>query len=123
MNAREWAPVVLRLGLAALFLWFGLSQLADPSLWTSWVPAWATGFGLESEVIVLLNGSFEMIAGALLAFGIYTRWVSAVLTLHMLVIVIDIGFSPIGIRDAAIGMSTLALALFGEDRYSLLKRL
>ncbi len=115
-TARAFAPVVLRLGLAMLYLWFGFSEVVDAASWLSWVPQWATDLShLDAHTIVLLNGSFEVVAGALLAIGIAVRWMALLLALHMLLIVVDIGLTAIGMRDLALSISTLALSLGGSD--------
>lgn len=116
----EWGIFVLRAGLAVLFLWFGFSQLLDQSQWTSWVPQWAMNLtGLEAEMIVLLNGGFEIAFGVLLALGLYMRPAAALLGLHLAVLVFEIGLTPIGLRDFAIMMASFALALMPPDPYSL----
>lgn len=116
----EWGIFILRIGLSILFLWFGFSQFLDQSIWVSWVPAWATNLtGLEAEMIVLLNGGFEIAFGVLLALGLYTRIAAVLLGLHLAVLVFEIGLSPIGLRDFAIMMATFALALLPSDPYSL----
>jgi len=115
-----YAPVILRIGLAFLFLWFGFSQLLNTASWISWVPAWAPALShLGVDDIVMLNGSFEIIAGAFLAIGIWVRWAALLLGLHLLVIVGDIGLSAIGVRDLALSLSTFALSAFGSDRWTL----
>lgn len=117
----DTAALVLRLGLAALYLWFGISEVMNVAQWTSWVPAWATArTGMDVQTIVLLNGGFEIAMGALLAFGILTRWVALILALHMFLLVFDIGLTAIGVRDFAIATSTLALAILGGGRIALL---
>jgi len=114
------APVVLRLGLAALYLWFGLSQLLSPEAWTIWVPAWAVSLlALDAQTVVLLNGGLETAAGAFLAFGIFARYAALLLALHVFIIIVDMGATAIGVRDFAIALSTLALALGGSDWLSL----
>ncbi len=121
---QKYAPVVLRLGLAILYLWFGVSEITNTGAWTTWVPAWATAMtGLSAETIVQLNAAFEILAGALLAIGLLTRWIALALGLHMVLLVFEIGFNAIGMRDFAIMMATFALALFGADAYTLDKRL
>jgi uncharacterized membrane protein YphA (DoxX/SURF4 family) len=116
----DLAPVVLRLGLAAVYIWFGVSQFANPNMWTSLVPAWASGiFGLSSTTVVHLNGIFEVIAGALLAFGIGVRLVSGLLFVHLLIIASHLGIGPVGVRDFGLSFATLALFLFGEDEHCL----
>ncbi len=113
---REYAPVVLRLGLAAVYAWFGTSQLIDASAWVTLVPTWATGiFGLTAVDVVHLNGLFEVIGAFLLGAGISIRWVAGLLAVHLFVITSHLGFSAVGVRDFGLSMATLASALFGDD--------
>jgi uncharacterized membrane protein YphA (DoxX/SURF4 family) len=101
---------VLRMGLAALFLWFGFSQLMDGVNWVSWVPEWAPAFlHIPPAMIVLLNGAFEVIAGTLIAINVLTAPAALLLALHLAVIVFDIGFSAIGVRDFGLMAATFAL--------------
>ena len=119
-KARAYAPVVLRIGLAVLYLWFGFSEVTNVQMWTSYVPSWATSMsGLSVDTVVLFNGLFEIAMGTLLALGFLVRWVALILALHMLLIVFDIGLTAIGMRDLAIATSTLALSLFGSDGLTL----
>lgn len=112
MTSHEWGVTILRLGLAAMFLWFGFSQLLDGINWVSWVPEWAVNtLHLPPAMIVLANGAFEVVAGALIAFNVLTRWVALALALHLAVITLEIGLSQIGVRDFGLTMATLALAL------------
>ncbi|OGG71258.1 hypothetical protein A3F27_00125 [Candidatus Kaiserbacteria bacterium RIFCSPHIGHO2_12_FULL_53_13] len=115
-----YAPVVLRFALSALFLWFGLSQITNPAAWIAWVPEWTISIlGLNSATIVLLNGGFETIFGILLAVGIWTRWVALLLALHLFFIAYEVGYNDTGIRDLALAISTLAVSLFGPDKFTL----
>lgn len=116
-SSNQWGVLILRLSLAVLFLWFGFSQLLDGFNWVGWVPEWAVSLlHIPPAMIVLLNGAFEVVAGSLLALNILTRWAALALGLHLLVLVFDIGLTPIGVRDFAIMMATFALALFSFDR-------
>lgn len=117
MTRLEWGILVLRLGLAALFLWFGISQLVDSVNWVSWVPEWAVNtLHIPPAMIVLANGAFEVIAGALIACNILTRWAALVLALHLAVITAEIGMTQIGVRDFGLTMATLALALLTSSQ-------
>jgi len=109
---------VLRFGLAAVFLWFGFSQLMDSAAWIGWVPEWTSLFGITPNLIVLVNGTFEVIAGALLVAGFFVRPVALLLALHLVLITIEIGFNETGVRDFGLTMATFALALLWspEDR-------
>jgi uncharacterized membrane protein YphA (DoxX/SURF4 family) len=110
MSQQEIGVLILRLGLAAVFLWFGFSQLLDSVNWVSWVPEWAVNFlRIPPAMIVLLNGAFEVIAGGLIALNILTRWAALGLALHLAVITFDIGLNAIGIRDFGLMAATFAL--------------
>ncbi len=124
MNAgSKFAPVVLRFGLVALFLWFGLSQITDPAAWVAWVPeGTASALGLSAATLVLLNGIFETALGIVLAIGFWTRWAALLLSLHLFVIAYEVGYNDIGVLEFALAISTLALSLFGADAYTLDRR-
>ena len=119
----SFAPVVLRAALVVLFLWFGLSQLTNPSGWVSWIPAWALTLGIPDTTIVLLNGAFETILGAALLAGYFTRIAALLLSLHLFFIAYEIGYNDIGVRDFALALSTLALAMMEPDQLTLDKRM
>lgn len=113
LASHEWGVLVLRLGLAALFLWFGFSQLLDGLNWVGWVPAWAVEvLNIPPAMIVLGNGAFEVIMGGFLAFNVLTRWAALALALHLAVITVEIGMNEIGVRDFGLTMATLALVFF-----------
>ncbi len=115
-KASRYAPVVLRLGLVAVYIWFGVSQIVNSNAWTGLVPGWATGLsGMSAGTIVQFNGWFELVAGTLLAVGIYVRIVAGLLFLHLLVIVSHLGATAIGVRDFGLSMATLAIVLHGDD--------
>lgn len=117
-KAHIFAPVVLRLGLAFLFLWFGFSQISNPSEWLSWLPSWTSSLPISATTIVLLNGAFETVFGILLAIGFLTRWAAALLAIHLFVIAYEIGYNDIGIRDFCLAIASVSVALFGKDDYS-----
>src|SRR3989344_1577 len=117
-----YALPLLRAGLVVLFLWFGFSQVTAPGDWLAWVPEWTNALGISASTIVLLNGAFEVILGALLAVGFYTRAAAFLLSLHLLFIAYEVGYNDIGVRDLSLAIATLALALFGPDQYTIDKR-
>lgn len=117
MTSHEWGKTILRLGLAAMFLWFGFSQLLDGVNWVSWVPEWAPAlFHIPPAMIVLLNGAFEVVAGCLIACNILTRWAALALAAHLALITFEIGMTQIGVRDFGLTMATLALAFLAETK-------
>lgn len=117
MPQMKWGLLILRLGLAAVFLWFGFSQLLDGLSWVGWVPDWAVAFlRIPPAMIVLANGLFEVALGALLAVGVWVRISATVLAVHLAIITFDIGLTAIGVRDLGLTLATLALALLSERK-------
>jgi uncharacterized membrane protein YphA (DoxX/SURF4 family) len=113
-----YAPIVLRLAISAVYVWFGVSQITNGASWTGLVPDWATTLsGMEALTIVHFNGVFEVIAGTLLAIGFYARPIAALLAAHLFVITTHIGLTATGIRDFGLSFATLSVALFGEDTW------
>ncbi len=116
---RNLAPVVVRLGLAMVFLWFGSNQILNQEMWTSLIPEWVTSFtGFDAATIVTLNGMSEIALAVLLAFGMYIRVVATLLFIHLVMIINELGLSAIGVRDVGLAFAMLAVALHGYDKYS-----
>lgn len=119
----SYAPVVLRIALSILFIWFGVWQLIDPSMWAGFVPAWVAGMMGGAITLVKLNGFAEIVLGLALLAGFQVRIVAVLLALHLFGIAGSIGFSPLGLRDFALAFATVSVALAGADRWSLDRRL
>ena len=114
-----FAPIVLRLGLAGVFIWFGLSQIFDPNAWTSYIPDIAIHMtGISAFTLVIFNGIFEVAMALLLVFGIWVRPIATLLFLHMCGIIASVGLDSIGIRDIAIAAGLLSVMLYGNDLLS-----
>lgn len=110
MSSHEIGLMILRLGLGALFLWFGFSQLLDGINWVGWVPAWAVAvLHIPPAMIVLLNGLVEVVLGALLVCNLWVRIAALLLGLHLALITIEIGLTAIGVRDFGLTIATFAL--------------
>ena len=114
---RQASPAVLRIALALVFLAFGLWQLRDPASVVGWLPAEASMIPIPGATLGLLNGAFEVLFGALLVLGVYTRLSALLLGLHLAGITLTIGFTQVGIRDFGLAFATLAVALYGPDAY------
>lgn len=112
----SFAPLALRLGLAAVFMWFGVSEIMNPAQWTGFIPNWAVSFlGMSAATLVVANGIFEILAAVLLVLNILSRWVAFLLLIHLFVIICEVGLGPIGMRDFGLMIMALALALISED--------
>lgn len=112
MNAHLYGLTLLRLGIASVFLWFGFSQLFDSASWVDIVPLWAVELlNIPPAFIVMGNGAFEIVAGMLIAMRVWVRPIAILLGLHLLVITLEMGLTPTGVRDFGLVTATFALAL------------
>ena len=120
-KSEEFAKPVLRVSMGLVFLWFGPQQISNPGAWTGFVPAFTSFLG-NPENLVIGNAIFELIFGAFLIIGLYTRLSAILLSLHLFGIAISIGITPVGIRDLGLALATLAIFLGGKDKYCLDKK-
>lgn len=115
MSQEKIGQLILRLGLAGVYLWFGVNQLMDGSKWVKVVPEWATSLsGLTAPTIVMMNGILEVVLGILLALGFWMVPVAVILALHLFVIASGFGLTPVGVRDYGLAVATLSLAFLGR---------
>ncbi len=118
IQSSEIGKIVLRISLALVFLYFGIMQLNDPSAWSGFVPEFMTLSFLSANNIVVFNGFMEVVLGTFLVVGLYVRFASLIMSLHLFGIALSIGFYPLGIRDFGLAFATLALFFLGVDRYT-----
>lgn len=120
---KQWstyAPMVLRYGMAAVYLWFGINQLFNPANFIGYLPNFIpTSIAVP---FVYANGVFEIIAGCLLVAGKFTRVVAALLALHLAAITYELGYGDVAVRDFGLMVATAAIVLNGPDKWSLDKR-
>ncbi|HIH38636.1 DoxX family membrane protein [Candidatus Woesearchaeota archaeon] len=135
-TAARYAPVVLRIALSLLFLWFGISQLVNPESFLGYIPDWMYTHGAEMthshplqmmhnipkpsvHVLIMGNGLFETVFGTLLLLGLFTRISAILLSLHLFIIAIGMGYNDITVRDLALAFASISVALYGPDSKSL----
>jgi uncharacterized membrane protein YphA (DoxX/SURF4 family) len=116
MSHKHIGTLVLRLAMAGVYLYFGFSQLFDSVAWTGLVPMWASDMmHVPPAMIVLGNGAFEVVAGALLAAGFWAGPVAVLLAIHLFFIATTFGFSPVGVRDFGLSLATLSLFFLSKE--------
>jgi uncharacterized membrane protein YphA (DoxX/SURF4 family) len=111
--------IILRIGLALVFLWFGFNQLTNPDYWIGFVPSYIIGLGLTAKTFVIINGTAEIILAILLTIGFYTKIVALLLSLHLFSIALSIGWDPIAVRDFGLACAALSLFFLNQDRFTL----
>lgn len=117
---KKYAPAVLRIGLALVFLWFGTQQIFNTGMWTRMIPDYALNLtGLSAITLVHINGAFEIVFGICLLLGFFTRIVSFLLMLHIIHIVTVVGWGGTGVRDFGIAIGMVALFMTGTHSFAL----
>lgn len=104
---------ILRIGLGLVILWFGVEQILNPNSWIGYVPLWLDSL-LTATVVVYINGGFEIIASLLLIFNRFVKLSSLLLSIHLVLIIIELGYNATAIRD--IGILVGLIALFAMER-------
>ena len=117
---QRFAPVFIRLAMGAVFLWFAMAQLQNPSGWVSYLPDFLQNLTFVTPVtIILLNGVFELLAGTFLIVGMYIRVSAILLGVHLFGIALAMGMTAIGVRDFGLSFVTIAVGIAGNDALSL----
>mgnify|MGYP001569950896 CR=1 FL=1 len=114
-NLEKFAKPLLRIAMSLVFLYFGFQQITAPNEWTGFVPNFALSLGVSARGIVIANALLELIFGALLIAGLFTRIAALILSLHLFGIAFSLGFNDLGIRDFGLAFATLAVFLNGAD--------
>ena len=130
---KSYAAIVLRIGMSLVFLWFGLNQLINPESFLGYIPQWIiphSAYIIHEHAIQILhelppithimimgNGIFETIFGLLLILGIYVRMSALLLSVHMLFIMIMLGYNDVAVRDFGILVASTAIFLNGKDKF------
>jgi len=115
---QKFSPIVVRIAIVLLFLWFGFQQATEPGVWIAYLPAWISYLPVTGETFVRLNGSFELIGALLLALGLFTRFLALILGIHLAGIAWTVG-GGVGVRDAALSACTFSLAMSAPDSWTL----
>lgn len=110
------APIVLRIGMSLIILWFGIQQIIDVTSWIGYLPEWTATLPVSQSSLVYLNGSFEIIFGVFMLLGFYTRISALFLALHLFDIVYLVGYDATGMRDLGLAIAISAIFLYGPDR-------
>jgi uncharacterized membrane protein YphA (DoxX/SURF4 family) len=122
------AALALRLGVAFVFLRFGIQKSVDGHAWTILVPAAFTApltaaTGVPDVAWLRLLGYVEVLVGLHVALGLWTRAAAGVAVIVLVGAVIAMGTSGIGTRDVGLLGAAAAIVIQGAGRYGLDARL
>lgn len=116
----KYSNLFLRLGLAAVFVWFGIDKFLNPQHWLSaWVPqsvlTVASNIGIGGLDVVYASGVFELLVGASILSNIFTKIFSILAIVFLVTVLFTFGVSEVLVRDVGLVGGFLAL-LFWPQR-------
>ena len=116
------AHLLLRLGMAAVFVWFGVGSIIHPQDFMSWIPgrlmSMATAVGMSTANAVILLGIVELLVAASLVTGFF---VAPFALLGAVIIALTLfmhGAPDTTARSIGLVAALVALALMPRRRYS-----
>jgi|SRR3989344_5755501 len=120
LQAKYYAPAILRIGMALVFLWFSINQFFFTNNFISFVPESIVSIsGISPAMFVIGNAIIEFIFGAFLILGIHVRTSAFILSLHLFGIAFSLGYNPTMIRDLGLVVATAAIFFYGNDEFCL----
>lgn len=122
-NLRNYSPALARYGVGIVFFIFGISQLLSPENWIRWLPSFILNTNISPLNLIYINGIFDLIVGLLLLTGFFVRIVAFLGSLHLLGIIISLGYNDIAIRDLGLLIVLISVFLHGPDKLSLQTKL
>lgn len=112
MSSITTARWTLILGIAFVFLYFGIEKFTDPKTWIGWMPAWMDGLmGYKVDLWLKVIGATEIVIGAmvLVPVRLVQKIGSLLASLHLVGILTQIGWNDIAVRDTGLLCMTTAL--------------
>lgn len=121
-NSIKTSNLFLRLGLAFVFLWFGVDKFIHPDYWiNAWMPFWLQGalgrLGIGNLNFIYADGIFEVVIGLGFVFNIFVKLLALLTVLFLILVIISFGLNEVTIRDVGLIGAALAL-LFWNGRKS-----
>src|SRR3989338_8072781 len=121
LSSLKLSNLFLRLGLAAVFIWFGIDKFINPQYWlNAWIPqsylALASRVGIDGLDIVYASGIFELLVGASVLSNVFIKIFSVLALIFLVVVLFTFGISEVIIRDVCLMGGFLSLLFWPERR-------
>jgi uncharacterized membrane protein YphA (DoxX/SURF4 family) len=112
----------LRIGLAAVFVWFGIDKFIQPQYWVdAWTPQFAQALaakaGLAATDLMYFIAILEVLVALSLATGFFMQWFAAGAAAFLAVVFAVHGVNEVLVRDIGLIGGLVALVLWPERSY------
>jgi len=120
----RFSNMLLKIGIAAVFMWFGIHKFINPEYWVNaWIPAWLPNLlgylNLTATNFIYIAGIFQILVGLSFLTNVGTRIFALLASIFLLLIIITFGFNgfnEIIVRDIGLLGALLAI-MFWPERY------
>lgn len=110
---------IMRVFLAFVFVWFGISEITDPANWISYMPSFISNWNIDGNFLVQIHGAILVFLSFCLIFKFYLRLTSFLMVLIMLQITFGLflisKFEPNEIIVRDIGLLGLAVGIWLKE--------
>ena len=107
--------LLIRIGLAAVFIYAGIHTLFNYQSWIGFVPGWIQSI-LDPKIFLYLHSGFELILGIFLLIGFFLPITSLLTFFDIFAILIFYGVDDVTFRDFGLMMASLALFLLSREK-------
>ena len=115
MDKKYLASLLLRIGLAFVFIYAGISIFIEPSSWMGFIPGFVDVI-ISKEILLYVHGGMDILLGAWLLSNKKAFYASIVSSIFVFgIIIFNISSLDIIFRDVGILLSSLALAVLSKE--------
>ncbi|HEX8762974.1 MAG TPA: DoxX family membrane protein [Candidatus Saccharimonadales bacterium] len=106
--------LLLRLGLATVFIYAAVASFIDPNEWIGYLPSLLTDH-VDAKTILPFFSVFELTLAAWLLSGVYVRFAGLLAAAALIgIVVFNFSLFAISFRDIGLAFAALALASMPE---------
>lgn len=114
LDNKMLTPLLLRIGLATVFIYAAVSSFLDPNEWIGYLPSFLTSI-VEAETLLPFFSVYELLLAAWLLSGVYVRYVALLCAATLAgIVVFNFALFAISFRDIGLVLAALALAAYKE---------
>ncbi|HUO75918.1 MAG TPA: DoxX family protein [Candidatus Paceibacterota bacterium] len=119
----RYSQFVIRIGLAAVFVWFGVDKFIHPQYWLDArvpqaVQTFAASIRIQPRDLINLIGLFEVLVALSLVTGYFMRYFAVVACAFLLANFVFNGIHLETVRDLGLIGGLVALVIWPERTYS-----
>jgi uncharacterized membrane protein YphA (DoxX/SURF4 family) len=108
------AALMLRIGLAGVFIYAAVSAFKTPAAWISYIPSFGTKF-VSAKVSLDMVSVIQLLVAGLLLVGKYIKY-AAIVSILLLAGIVIFNFNTLLITFRDVGLIFMALALLFLDK-------